>query len=124
LRFGGTQLETINPWFTTTCRDLCCAIHDQWNDFIRCIETGVIPDLEGIDQVKDNIQRFLQPNPDRAEELCKIGKATETPGWLRQIRPELHSLLLQNVQACCTRQHLFNVPLHPVQSHVIRHMRE
>ncbi|KAI5997067.1 GH3 auxin-responsive promoter [Pisolithus albus] len=87
------KLETINTLFTTTCRDLCRAIHDQWDDFVRCIETGVIPDLEGIDQVKENLQRFLQPNPDRAEELRKIGKATETPGWFRKIWPELRVIL-------------------------------
>ncbi|KAI5990909.1 GH3 auxin-responsive promoter [Pisolithus albus] len=87
------KLETINTLFTTTCRDLCRAIHDQLGDFIHCIETGVIPDLEGIDQVKENLQRFLQPNPDRAEELRKIGKAIETQGWFKQIRPELRVIL-------------------------------
>ncbi|KAI6094510.1 GH3 auxin-responsive promoter [Pisolithus sp. B1] len=87
------KLETINTLFTTTCRDLCRAIHDQWDGFIHCIETGVVPDLEGIEQVKDNLQRFLQPNPDRAEELRMIGKATETPGWFRRIWPELRVIL-------------------------------
>ncbi|KAI6006117.1 GH3 auxin-responsive promoter-domain-containing protein [Pisolithus albus] len=87
------KLETINTLFTMMCRDLCRAIHDQLGDFIHCIETGVIPDLEGIDQVKENLQQFLQPNPDRAEELRKIGKAIETQGWFKQIWPELHVIL-------------------------------
>lgn len=87
------KLETINTLFTTTCRDLCRAIYDQWEDLIQCIETGMIPDLEGIEQLKDNLQRFLQPNPDRAEELRRIGKTTETSGWFRQIWPELRAIL-------------------------------
>ncbi|KAI6018985.1 hypothetical protein PISMIDRAFT_112359 [Pisolithus microcarpus 441] len=98
------ELETINTLFTVTCRDLCRAIHDHWDDFIHCIKTGVIPDLEGIDQVKENLQVhwldtleppwcFLQSNPDRAEELHKIGKATEMLGWFRQIWPELCVIL-------------------------------
>ncbi|KAI5991936.1 hypothetical protein EDD15DRAFT_2530579 [Pisolithus albus] len=90
------KLETINTLFTITCRDLCRAIHDQWNDFIRCIETDAIPDLEGIDKVKENPQvrwRFLQPNPNRAEELCRIGKATETSGWFKRLWPELRVIL-------------------------------
>ncbi|KAI6151501.1 GH3 auxin-responsive promoter-domain-containing protein, partial [Pisolithus tinctorius] len=61
------KLETINTLFTTTCRDLCRAIHDQW--------------------------RFLKPNPDRAGELREIGRATGTPGWFRQIWPELRAIL-------------------------------
>ncbi|KAI6017293.1 hypothetical protein BKA83DRAFT_4535117 [Pisolithus microcarpus] len=87
------ELETINTLFTVTCRDLCCTIHDHWDNFIHYIETGVIPDLKGIDQVKENLQCFLQSNPNRAEELHKIRKATETPGWFRQIWPELHVIL-------------------------------
>ncbi|KIO12049.1 hypothetical protein M404DRAFT_962542 [Pisolithus tinctorius Marx 270] len=87
------KLETINTLFTTTCRDLCRAIHDHWDDFIHCIETGTIPDLEGIEQVKNNLQRFLKPNPDRAGELREIGRATGTPGWFRQIWPELRAIL-------------------------------
>ncbi|KAI6003454.1 GH3 auxin-responsive promoter [Pisolithus orientalis] len=87
------KLETINTLFTTTCRDLCRAIHDQWGDFIHCIETGTIPDLEGIEQVKDDLQRFLKPNPDRAGELREIGRATGAPGWFRQIWPELRAIL-------------------------------
>ncbi|KAI5997008.1 hypothetical protein EDD15DRAFT_389343 [Pisolithus albus] len=111
------KLETINTLFTSTCRDVCRAIHDQWNDFIRCIETGVISDLKGIDQVKDNFQirqlelvqilitmlkpsnppppqRFLQPNSDGT---AQDRKGCRNAGWLRQIRPEPHSLLLQNM---------------------------
>ncbi|KIK16197.1 hypothetical protein PISMIDRAFT_686591 [Pisolithus microcarpus 441] len=33
------KLETISTLFTTTCGDLCRAIHDQWDDFIHCIKT-------------------------------------------------------------------------------------
>ncbi|KAI6141108.1 GH3 auxin-responsive promoter [Pisolithus tinctorius] len=87
------KLETINSVFTTSCRDLCRTVDDHWENLIRCIETGVIPDLDGIEGVKDNLQRFLQPNPDRAEELRRIGKATDTPGWFKQIWPQLRAIL-------------------------------
>ncbi|KAI5998366.1 GH3 auxin-responsive promoter-domain-containing protein [Pisolithus orientalis] len=87
------KLETINSMSTTSCRDLCRTVDDHWDNLIHCIETGVIPDVDGIEGVKDNLQRFLQPNPDRAEELRKIGKATDTPGWFRQIWPQLRAIL-------------------------------
>ncbi|KAI5998394.1 GH3 auxin-responsive promoter [Pisolithus orientalis] len=87
------NLETINPIFTTGFRDLCRTIEDHWEDLIHCIETGVIPDINGIEAVKDNLQHFLQPSPDRAEELRRIGKATETPGWFRRIWPQLRAIL-------------------------------
>ncbi|KAI6042179.1 GH3 auxin-responsive promoter [Pisolithus marmoratus] len=87
------KLETINTVFATSCRDLCRTIDDHWEDLINCIETGVIPDIDGIENVKDNLQRFLQPSPNRAKELRQIGKATGTPGWFRQIWPQLRAIL-------------------------------
>ncbi|KIO12102.1 hypothetical protein M404DRAFT_89929, partial [Pisolithus tinctorius Marx 270] len=68
-------------------------IHDQWGDFIHCIETGTIPDLEGIEQVKDNLQHFLKPNPNQTRQLQEIRKVTGTPGWFQQIWPELCVIL-------------------------------
>ncbi|KIN95149.1 hypothetical protein M404DRAFT_34404 [Pisolithus tinctorius Marx 270] len=87
------KLETISIMFTTACRDLCRTIDNRWEDLIHCIETGVITDLDGIAAVKDNLQDFLQPNPDRVEELRRIGKTTDTPGWFRQIWPQLRVIL-------------------------------
>ncbi|KAI6141045.1 GH3 auxin-responsive promoter [Pisolithus tinctorius] len=87
------KLETISTMFTTACRDFCRTIDNRWEDLIHCIETGVMPDLDGIEAVKDNLQRFLRPNPDRAEELRRIGKATDTPGWFRRIWPQLRVIL-------------------------------
>ncbi|KAI6141111.1 GH3 auxin-responsive promoter [Pisolithus tinctorius] len=87
------KLETINTIFTTSFRDLCRTVDDHWEDLVHCVETGVIPDIDGIEAVKDNLQRFLQPNPGRAEELRRIGKATDTPGWFKQIWPQLRAIL-------------------------------
>ncbi|KAI6096841.1 GH3 auxin-responsive promoter [Pisolithus sp. B1] len=87
------KLETINTVFTTCCRDLCRTIDDHWEDLVHCIETGVIPDIDGIAHVKDNLQRFLQSSPDRAEELRRIGKATDAPGWFKQVWPQLRAIL-------------------------------
>ncbi|KAI5985505.1 GH3 auxin-responsive promoter [Pisolithus albus] len=87
------KLETINTVFTTSCRDLCRTIDDHWEDLVHCIETGVIPDIDGIEHVKDNLQRFLQSSPERAEALRRIGKANDNPGWFRQIWPQLRAVL-------------------------------
>ncbi|KAI6106200.1 GH3 auxin-responsive promoter [Pisolithus croceorrhizus] len=87
------KLETINTVFTTCCRDLCRTIDDHWEDLVHCVETGVIPNIDGIAHVKDNLQRFLQSSPDRAEELRRIGKATDTPGWFKQVWPQLRAVL-------------------------------
>ncbi|KAI6096843.1 GH3 auxin-responsive promoter [Pisolithus sp. B1] len=83
------KLETISTVFTTSCRDLCRTIDDHWENLVHCIETGVIPDIEGIEHVKDNLQRFLQSSPDRAEELRRIGKL---PGWLKRVWPQLRAI--------------------------------
>ncbi|KAI6044140.1 GH3 auxin-responsive promoter [Pisolithus marmoratus] len=87
------KLEIINTVFATACRDLCRTIDDRWEDLIHCIETGVIPDIDGIETMKDNLQHFLQPSPDRAEELRRLGKATGTRGWFKQIWPQLRAIL-------------------------------
>ncbi|KAI5998363.1 GH3 auxin-responsive promoter [Pisolithus orientalis] len=100
------KLETINTIFTTSFRDLCRTVDDHWEDLVHCIETGVIPDIDGIEAVKDNLQVRLcdgsakghhlvsfSPTQGRAEELRRIGKATDTPGWFKQIWPQLHAIL-------------------------------
>ncbi|KAI6011140.1 GH3 auxin-responsive promoter [Pisolithus marmoratus] len=87
------KLEIINTVFATACRDLCRTIDDRWEDLIHSIETGVIPDIDGIETMKDNLQHFLQPSPDRAEELRRVGKATGTHGWFKQIWPQLRAIL-------------------------------
>ncbi|KAI5985503.1 GH3 auxin-responsive promoter-domain-containing protein [Pisolithus albus] len=100
------KVETINTVFTTSCRDLCRTIDDHWEDLVQCIETGVIPDIDGIEHVKDNLQvrlcvyssgaimlRFLQSSPERAEELRRIEKSTGTTGWFKRVWPQLRAIL-------------------------------
>ncbi|KAI6044161.1 GH3 auxin-responsive promoter-domain-containing protein [Pisolithus marmoratus] len=101
------KLETINTVFATSCHDLCRTIDDHWVCLINCIETGVIPDIDGIENVKDNLQVRLCVGGAKAnhgadscsaalpsaENLRQIGKATGTPGWFRQIWPQLCAIL-------------------------------
>ncbi|KAI6033477.1 GH3 auxin-responsive promoter [Pisolithus microcarpus] len=87
------KLETINTVFTTSCRDLCRTIDDHWEDLVHCIETGVIPDIDGIEHVKDNLQRYLQSSPERAEELRRIERSTDITGWFKRVWPQLRAIL-------------------------------
>lgn len=50
------QVELINTMFSTIFRDFCRVIDEQWETFVQCIETGSIPEMEGIDHVKENLQ--------------------------------------------------------------------
>ncbi|KIJ64579.1 hypothetical protein HYDPIDRAFT_111943 [Hydnomerulius pinastri MD-312] len=87
------QVELINTMFSTIFRDFCRIIDDQWETLVQCIDTGSLPEVEGIDHVKDNLQRFLPPSPERAAELRKIGRAVESPGWFSKIWPGLRTVV-------------------------------
>ncbi|KAH7919002.1 hypothetical protein BV22DRAFT_1199727 [Leucogyrophana mollusca] len=87
------QVELINTMFSTIFRDMCRIIDEQWETLVQCIEAGTIPELESIENVRENLQTFLQPSPDRAKELRKIGKATDSPGWFTKIWPGLRTVV-------------------------------
>ncbi|KAF8888221.1 GH3 auxin-responsive promoter [Infundibulicybe gibba] len=83
------SLTTFNTLFITIFSDLVRLIEGHWEDLVRAIETGQIPDLEGLDDLQPHIQAHLHPRPDRAGELRKIGVNIGAAGWLKQIWPNL-----------------------------------
>ncbi|KAH7885483.1 GH3 auxin-responsive promoter [Phlebopus sp. FC_14] len=87
------RVELINTMFSTIFRDFCRVIDEQWETLVECVNKGSIPELEGIDHVKDNLQRLLPPSPGRADELRKIGRVVDTPGWFTKIWPGLRTVV-------------------------------
>ncbi|KAG6331510.1 hypothetical protein ID866_7580 [Astraeus odoratus] len=83
------QLELINAMFTTVFRDFCHAVVSNWDTILDCIKTGKIPDLEGIDHVRQNLEQFFKADPERAAELRNVD--TKAPGWFTKVWPALHT---------------------------------
>ncbi|KAG9316002.1 GH3 auxin-responsive promoter [Chiua virens] len=83
------QVELINTMFSTIFRDFCRTVDENWDTFTNCIETGTIPDLVGVEHLRENLLKFLPPNPARAAELCKIGRDAQSHGWFTKIWPGL-----------------------------------
>ncbi|KAL4073475.1 GH3 auxin-responsive promoter, partial [Scleroderma citrinum] len=84
------QLELINTMFATVFRDFCCAVGGNWDTILDCIETGKIPDLEGISHVRENLERYFKADPQRAAELREVD--TKTSGWFTKVWPDLHTV--------------------------------
>lgn len=83
------QLELINAMFTTVFRDFCHTIGNNWDTLLDCIESGKIPNLEGIDHVRESLERYFKADPERAAELRTID--TNAPGWFTKVWPDLHT---------------------------------
>ncbi|KAF8888218.1 GH3 auxin-responsive promoter [Infundibulicybe gibba] len=86
---GERSLTTFNTIFITAFSDLVRLIETHWKDLVRAIETGQVPDLEGLDELRPHIQAHLRPRPGRAEELRRISVNVGAVGWLKQIWPNL-----------------------------------
>ncbi|KAI9568530.1 GH3 auxin-responsive promoter [Boletus coccyginus] len=83
------QVELINTMFSTNFRDFCRTIDEEWDMLVECIDTGSIPDSVDVGHLKDQLLKFLPPNPKRAAELRKIPREVQSPGWLTKIWPGL-----------------------------------
>ncbi|KAF8888228.1 GH3 auxin-responsive promoter [Infundibulicybe gibba] len=86
---GERSLTTFNVTFITIFSDLVRLVETHWMDLVCAIETGEIPNLEGLEGLRPQIQAHLRPRPDRAEELRQIGMNMRAVGWLKQIWPNL-----------------------------------
>ncbi|KAI6021207.1 GH3 auxin-responsive promoter [Pisolithus marmoratus] len=84
------QLELINTMFTTVLRDFCHTIGNNWDTILDCIESGKIPDLEGIDHVRESLERYFKADPKRTAELRTLD--TKAPGWFTKVWPDLHTV--------------------------------
>jgi hypothetical protein len=50
------ELACISCFFGTVLRDLYRTVEGSWDLLIHSIEVGVIPDLEGLDGLKEHLQ--------------------------------------------------------------------
>ncbi|KAH7890417.1 GH3 auxin-responsive promoter [Phlebopus sp. FC_14] len=82
-----TKLETMNTFFGPVFIDMMRYMEEEWDTLLNSIETGTLPDWEGIDHVRKYLQPHFPARPERAAGLRAIGKATHEPGWLVKIWP-------------------------------------
>ncbi|KAH7915506.1 GH3 auxin-responsive promoter [Hygrophoropsis aurantiaca] len=83
------SLQVIHAPFVTMFLDLVRYMEDEWEILVDNIEKGELPDYKGLDHVREYLEPKIHPNPSRATELRTIGIATDDPGWLMKIWPEL-----------------------------------
>ncbi|KIJ57869.1 hypothetical protein HYDPIDRAFT_163769 [Hydnomerulius pinastri MD-312] len=83
------QLETINTLFGTVFVDMIRYMEEEWDTLLNSIETGELPDWEGVEHVREYLEPKFPPRPERAAHLRAIGKATKQAGWLVRIWPML-----------------------------------
>ncbi|KAF9219121.1 hypothetical protein BS17DRAFT_718547 [Gyrodon lividus] len=96
------QLAHISCVFATVLRDFYRIMEECWDLLIHSIEDGVIPDLEGLDDLKGHLQAHFSPNPQRAGELRAVGRDTVSPGWLKRLWPNLRVIVATTSGAYAT----------------------
>ncbi|KIO11556.1 hypothetical protein M404DRAFT_126809 [Pisolithus tinctorius Marx 270] len=84
-----TKVETINTLFGTIFVDMIRYMEEEWDNLLKHIETGELPDWEGTDHVRQWLVLKFHASPERAAELRAIGKAIQEPGWLVKVWPML-----------------------------------
>ncbi|KIJ16070.1 hypothetical protein PAXINDRAFT_113835 [Paxillus involutus ATCC 200175] len=87
------ELACISCFFGTVLRDLYRTVEGSWDLLIQSIEVGVIPDLEGLDDLKEHLQAHFAPNAQRADELRAVGRNAASPGWLKRLWPNLRNVV-------------------------------
>ncbi|KAH7918530.1 hypothetical protein BV22DRAFT_1115413 [Leucogyrophana mollusca] len=86
-------LERLDTIFGTVFLDLVRYMEEDWDTLVSSIETGDLPEYEGISHVREHLEPKLRPNTPRAAELRTIGNATAQPGWLHRIWPQLKEVV-------------------------------
>ncbi|KAH7918154.1 hypothetical protein BV22DRAFT_1134818 [Leucogyrophana mollusca] len=85
------KLEIMFMTLSTIFVDLVRYMEEEWVTLVTCVETGELPDYEGVDEIRQYLEAGsspkLPPNPARAAELRAIGVATDTPGRLVKVWP-------------------------------------
>ncbi|KAI6121227.1 GH3 auxin-responsive promoter [Pisolithus sp. B1] len=84
-----TKVETINTLFGTIFIDMIRYVEEEWDNLLRYIETGELPDWEGTDHVRQWLVPKFHASPERAAELRAIGRTAQEPGWLVRVWPML-----------------------------------
>ncbi|KAF8838067.1 hypothetical protein BDN67DRAFT_972102 [Paxillus ammoniavirescens] len=96
------ELACISCVFATVLRDFYRTMEESWDLLIHSIEDGTIPDLEGLDGLKEHLQAHFSPNPRRAEELRAVGRDTALPGWMKRLWPNLWKVVATTSGAYAT----------------------
>ncbi|KIK80027.1 hypothetical protein PAXRUDRAFT_251867 [Paxillus rubicundulus Ve08.2h10] len=96
------ELACISCVFATVLRDFYRTMEESWDLLIHSIEDGTIPDLEGLDGLKEHLQAHFSSNPQRARELRTIGRDTASPGWMKRLWPNLSKVVATTSGAYAT----------------------
>ncbi|GLB35342.1 putative GH3 auxin-responsive promoter [Lyophyllum shimeji] len=96
------SLEMINALFSTIFLDFLRLIDEHWDMLIQAIEDGVVPELDGAENVHQYLQAQFKPNPTRAAELRTVGNDTTSPGWAQRLWPDLR-LVIANASGMFSR---------------------
>ncbi|KAH7889088.1 GH3 auxin-responsive promoter [Phlebopus sp. FC_14] len=96
------QLAVISGVFSTVVRDFYRVVEGRWEFLIQCIEDGIIPDLEGLGELRGHLQAHFSPNVQRAEELRTIDRDAANAGWLKRVWPNLRRVVATSSGAYAT----------------------
>jgi len=62
------SLEMINTIFSTTFFDFVRLLEEEWDSLVQAVDDGIIPELEGLEGLKDHLQvhpsSLLHPDTD------------------------------------------------------------
>ncbi|KAI6110151.1 GH3 auxin-responsive promoter [Pisolithus sp. B1] len=64
-------------------------IEEEWSTLISSIRNGTIPDFEQIDHVRAYLELNMHADPQRADELQRIGPPLSSAGWAQRVWPNL-----------------------------------
>ncbi|KAG6372006.1 GH3 auxin-responsive promoter [Boletus reticuloceps] len=89
---GSRSLERMSMVFINTFVDMIRHLDTEFDTVVDCVANGVIPDLDGIVDLRHHLEVNIIADPERAEELRRIGRPSSRPGWCRQVWPNLRSV--------------------------------
>ncbi|KAI8820286.1 GH3 auxin-responsive promoter [Fimicolochytrium jonesii] len=79
--------------FSTILLDFCRAMQENWVMLVDCVEKGVLPPVDGYEEVREQLERHVSPHPDRAAELRSFTSSLNDQGILKRIWPDLDSVV-------------------------------
>ncbi|KAI6129045.1 GH3 auxin-responsive promoter [Pisolithus croceorrhizus] len=89
---ANTSVEGITLTFVVTFMDMMFRIEEEWSTLLSSIRNGTIPDFEQIDHVRAYLELNMRADPQRADELQRIGPPLSSPGWAQRVWPSLKLL--------------------------------
>ncbi|KAI6117519.1 GH3 auxin-responsive promoter-domain-containing protein [Pisolithus croceorrhizus] len=86
---ANASLEGITVSLLVIFLDMVHRIEEEWSTLISSIRNGTIPDFEQIDHVRAYLELNMHADPQRADELQRIGPPLSSPGWAQRVWPNL-----------------------------------